>query len=84
LPIVETDLNPATIGVHLAPIAVPSLTGNVVLAGIFKTDSVFRSAFGLFCFQDITLEYKLFFSVREVIRRLWMPSKMAVEASTKK
>ncbi len=36
MPIVETDLKPAAIGVCLAPIAVPSLTGHVVLAGILK------------------------------------------------
>jgi hypothetical protein len=42
LPIVETDLKPAAIGVCLAPTAVPSLTGHVVLAGIFKTDTVFN------------------------------------------
>ena len=48
LPTVETDLTPAAIGVCLLPIAVPSCTGHVVLAGIFRTDTVFNSALANF------------------------------------
>jgi hypothetical protein len=51
LPIVETDLKPAAIGVCLVPIAVPSLTGQVDLAGIFNKDTVFKSAFENFDYR---------------------------------
>jgi hypothetical protein len=44
MPTVEPDLTAAAIGMCLFTIAVPSLTGQVVLAGIFNTDTVFKSA----------------------------------------
>jgi hypothetical protein len=64
LPVVENDLKPAARGVCFVPIAMPSLTGHVVLAGIFWIDTVFRYALENFACKMSLLIINFFVSIR--------------------